>query len=95
MDYFSRFKDDLSNIHERMDIGEALIAIGQRIGCGRLEAIGRDMFDGRDDDYVDFNSLVDAFQLTLWTLNMDEVDGETREELDELLMRAEIAKGAA
>ena len=52
------------------------------------------MLDGRDDDYVDFDSLVGAFQLALWTIE-DDLNDETREELDELLTRAELAKGAA
>lgn len=94
MDNLARFHNDISRIYERMDIGEELIMIGQRIHCGRLEAIGNEMLDSRDDDYVDFDSLVGAFQLTLWTIE-DELDEETREELNELLTRAEMAKGAA
>lgn len=94
MDNFTRFHNDISRVYERMDIGEELIMIGQRIHCGRLEAIGNEMLDSRDDDYVDFDSLVGAFQLALWTIE-DDLNDETREELDELLMRAEIAKGAA
>ncbi|MFV0616847.1 hypothetical protein ACE418_02920 [Megasphaera sp. WILCCON 0056] len=94
MDNLARFHNDISNIHERMDIGEELIMIGQRVHCGRLETIGNEMLDSRDDDYVDFDSLVGAFQLALWTIE-DELNKETREELDELLTRAEMAKGAA
>ena len=94
MDNFTRFHNDISRDYERMDIGEELIMIGQRIHCGRLEAIGNEMLDGRDDDYVDFDSLVGAFQLALWTIE-DDLNDETREELDELLTRAELAKGAA
>lgn len=94
MDNLARFHNDISNIYERIDIGKELIMIGQRIHCGRLEAIGNEMLDGRDDDYVDFDSLVDAFQLTLWTIE-DDVDDETNAELDNLLTRAELAKGVA
>lgn len=94
MDNFTRFHNDISRVYERMDIGEELIMIGQRIHCGRLEAIGNEMLDGRDDDYVDFDSLVGAFQLALWTIE-DDLDDETSEELNELLIRAETAKGVA
>jgi|GEM_PF-3499813 len=94
MDNFTRFHNDISRVYERMDIGEELIMIGQRIHCGRLEAIGNEMLDSRDDNYVDFDSLVGAFQLALWTIE-DDLNDETREELDELLTRAELAKGAA
>lgn len=94
MDNLARFHNDISRVYERMDIGEELIMIGQRISCGRLEAIGNEMLDSRDDDYVDFDSLVGAFQLALWTIE-DELDKENREELDELLTRSEMAKGAA
>lgn len=94
MDNFTRFHNDISRVYERMDIGEELIMIGQRIHCGRLEAIGNEMLDSRDDDYVDFDSLVGAFQLALWTIE-DDLDDETGEELNELLIRAETAKGAA
>lgn len=94
MNNFTRFHNDISRVYERMDIGEELIMIGQRIHCGRMEAIGNEMLDSWDDDYVDFDSLVGAFQLALWTIE-DDLDDETREELDELLTRAELAKGAA
>lgn len=94
MDNFTRFHNDISRVYERMDIGEELIMIGQRIHCGRLEAIGNEMLDSQDDNYVDFDSLVGAFQLALWTIE-DDLNDETREELDELLTRAELAKGAA
>lgn len=94
MDNFTRFHNDISRVYERMDIGEELIMIGQRIHCGRLEAIGNEMLDSRDDNYVDFDSLVGAFQLALWTIE-DDLDDETGEELNELLIRAETAKGAA
>lgn len=94
MDNFTRFHNDISRVYERMDIGEELIMIGQRIHCGRMEAIGNEMLDSRDDDYVDFDSLVGAFQLALWTIE-DDLDDETSEELNELLIRAEMAKGAA
>lgn len=94
MDNFTRFHNDISRVYERMDIGEELIMIGQRIHCGRLEAIGNEMLDSRDDDYVDFDSLVGAFQLALWTIE-DDLDDETSEELNELLIRAETAKGVA
>lgn len=94
MDNFTRFHNDISRAYERMDIGEELIMIGQRIHCGRLDAIGNEMLDSRDDDYVDFDSLVGAFQLALWTIE-DDLDDETSEELDELLTRAELAKGEA
>lgn len=92
MDGFTQYKNDVSRVFERKAIANELIAMGKKYG--ELNAIGEEMANGRDDEYVDYNSLVDALWLALWRLE-NTMSREEKNELEELTVRAELAKEIA
>ena len=93
MDWDERFWADVARAIERQRIGEELVSIANRLGIGTLKTIGEKIVEGTDTYYIDFNSLVGAFEHSIWEVE-DKIDIEDQDELYNLLERAEMAKGA-